>query len=85
MGAGEWEGGGVGSRRWVIPSINSAVSSVSDRNRLNHRIGQDGHCCSLTPVTSLLMPFTGPTDPVVHLGGLKGSTKSHLESKFGHL
>ena len=28
-------GGWVGSRRWVIPSINSAVSSVSDRNRLN--------------------------------------------------
>ena len=40
MGTGGWEGGGVGdgwvgSWRWVIPSINSDVSSVSDRNRLN--------------------------------------------------
>ena len=30
---------------------------------------------SLAPLTSLLTPFTGPTDPVVHLGGLTGSAK----------
>ena len=27
---------------------------------------------------SLLMPFTGPKDPVVYLGGLTGSVKGHL-------
>ena len=27
------------------------------------------------PFTSLLMPFMGPTDPVVHLVGLTGSAK----------
>ena len=33
---------------------------------------------SLAPVTSLSMQFTGPTDLVVHLGGLTGSAISHL-------
>ena len=27
---------------------------------------------SLVPVTSLLVPSTGPTDPVLHRGGLTG-------------
>ena len=32
---------------------------------------------SLAPVTSLLMPFTSPTDPVVYHGGLTESAISH--------
>ena len=58
---------------------NSAVSKVSDRRGLNPQdrsilivVGS-----SLAPVTSLLMPFSGPTDPVVHHGGLTGSAISH--------
>ena len=40
---------------------------------------------SLASLTYLLMPFAGPTDPVVHLGGLTGSGKSVCESRLGHL
>ena len=33
---------------------------------------------SLVPLTSLLMLFTGPKDPVVHLNGLTGMEKGRL-------
>ena len=33
---------------------------------------------SLVLLTSLLMPFTGPKGPVVHLNGLTGMAKGHL-------
>ena len=49
---------------------SSDVSSVSDRKGLNPRETVVGS--SLALVTSLLMPFTGPTDAVVHHGGLTG-------------
>ena len=50
---------------------SSAVSSVNDRKGLNFT-GQVETVVgsSLALVTSLLIPFTGPTDPVVHHGGL---------------
>ena len=60
---------------------SSAVSSVSDRNRLNL---QDKSrletvvSSSLVPLTSLLMPFTIPKDTVVHLGGLIGMANGCL-------
>ena len=62
------------------------MSSVSDRNRLNPWdkvktvVGSN-----LVPLTSLLMPFTGTKDPVVHLNGLTGMAKAVCESRLGHL
>ena len=52
------------------------MSSVRDRKGLNpqHRSRQ-----FLAAVTSLLMPFTSPTDPVVHHGGLTESVISYHE------
>ena len=41
--------------------------------------------CSLAPETSLLMPLTGPTGPVVHLHGLTDSRKAICESRLGYL
>ena len=41
--------------------------------------------CSLAPHTSLLMPFTGSTGPVVHLHGLIGLRKAICESRLGYL
>ena len=41
--------------------------------------------CSLAPDTSLLMPFTDPTGPVVHLHDLTDSRKAICESKLGYL
>ena len=57
---------------------------VIGSGREGGEVGGEGAWASCTPIrtqtllTSLLMPFTGLTDPVVHLGGLKGSAKSHL-------
>ena len=61
---------------------SSAASSVIETDSI-HRIGQVGS--SLAPPISLLMPFTGSTDPVVHLGSLTGSAKVVCESRLGHL
>ena len=41
--------------------------------------------CSLAPHTSLLMPFSGFTGPVVHLHGLTGLRKAICESRLGYL
>ena len=64
----------------VITYTNSStVSLVNDRNRLNPQDrSRQVLVSSVAPLTSLLMPFTGLTDPVVHLGGLTGSAKSLL-------
>ena len=52
--------------------------SVSDRNRLNPQDkSRQSLFSSLVPLTSLLMPFTGPKDPAVHLGGLTEMAKGH--------
>ena len=40
---------------------------------------------SLAPHTSLLMPFTGSTGPVVHVHGLTGFRKAICESRRGYL
>ena len=40
---------------------------------------------SLVPHTSLLMPFSGSTGPLVHLHGLTGSRKALCESRLGYL
>ena len=57
---------------------NSAVSSVSDRKELSPQAQVKTVVDrSLAPVTSLLIPFNSPTDPVLHHGGLTGSTISH--------
>ena len=40
---------------------------------------------SLAPHTSLLMPFTGSTGPVVHVHGLTGLRKAICESRLGYL
>ena len=49
--------------------------SVSDKNRLNPQ--DKSLFSSLVPLTSLLKPFTGPKDRVVHLGGLTEMAKGH--------
>ena len=40
---------------------------------------------SLAPHTSLLIPFTGSTGPVVHVHGLIGLRKAICESRPGYL
>ena len=40
---------------------------------------------SLAPHTSLVMPFTGSTGPVVHVHGLTGLRKAICESRRGYL
>ena len=40
---------------------------------------------SLAPHTSLLMPFTGSTGPIVHLYGLTGLRKAICEGRLGYL
>ena len=81
--------GRVDSWRQVIPSTKtqrgSAVSLVSDRNRLNPQDKSRVVGSSLAPFTSLLMPFTGPKNPVVHLSGLTGMEKAVCGSRLGHL
>ena len=84
---GGWAGGGwgmegAGGKPEVGQTLHedtdsSAVCSVSDRKGLNP---QDRSRQSLAAVwhqsTSLLVPPTGPTDPVLHYGGLTGSAIS---------
>ena len=54
----------------LLDTESNPVSSVSDRNRLNPQDVETVISNNLAPLTSLLMSFTGPKDPVVHLGGL---------------
>ena len=91
MGWG-WQGW-VGSRRRVkgsttIEDTNSStvcpVSGTSSHNPQD-RPRQLLHGCSLASHTSLLIPFTGSTGPVVHLHGLTGSRKAICESRLGCL
>ena len=63
---------------YISDTDSSAVSSVSDRQTQSTGYVETVIGSSLAPLTSLLMPFTGSIDPVVHLGGLIGSAKSHL-------
>ena len=66
----------MGSWTWVKPSIKTqtaVLSSVSDRKGLNPKDRSKTVVdSSLALVKSLLMPFTAPTDPVVHHGSLTG-------------
>ena len=56
---------------------SNAVSSVGDRKGLNPQDRSRQSLGSiLAPVTSLLVLPTGPTDPVLHHGGLTGSAMS---------
>ena len=57
---------------------SNAVSSVSDRTEGTQSTGQAETVVgnSLALVTSLLVPPTGPTDPVLHHGGLTESAIS---------
>ena len=65
-----WAGGPVGSRRWVVSSKWQKQSQSTGWAKAVVR-------CSLAPHTSLiLMPFSGSTDPVVHLHGLTGLRKA---------
>ena len=59
----------------------SGTSSHNPQDRLRRSL----HGCSLAPYTSLLMPFTGSTGPVVHLQGLTGLRKAICESRLGYL
>ena len=60
---------------------------VSDTNSHNpqDRPRQSLSIYSLAPHTSLLMPFTGSTGPVVYLHGFTGLRKAPCESIFGYL
>ena len=58
---GGWEGGG---------GVEGAGGKL-EAGQVETVVGK-----SLTPVTSLLVPPTGPTDPVLHHGGLTGSAIS---------
>ena len=53
------------------------MSSVTETDSIQ-RISRDSHWQQSGNTTSLLMPFTGPKDPVVHLGDLNGTAKGHL-------
>ena len=84
-GGGGWVAGGGLNLPAYKETDSSAVSLVRDRNRLNpwdksrpSRSRQSLALSSLVPLTSSLMPFTGPKDPVVHLNGLTGMAKGRL-------
>ena len=51
---------------------------MSDINRQSTGLAKTVIDSSLAPHAPLLMPFSGPTGPVVHLRGLTGSAKSRL-------
>ena len=57
---------------------SSAVSSVGHRNCQSTWQAQTVVSSSLTPQTALLVPITGPTDPVVDRRGFTGSEKDRL-------
>ena len=73
-----------------MPSIrtcidSNAVSSVTEKTQSTGYKVETVVGNSLAPLTSLLMPFTGPTDPVMHLGSLIGLAKAVCASRLGHL
>ena len=91
--AGGGRGGQVGGQpkadyTYHQDTDSSSVSSVSDRNRLNTQDTMQVETVAgsnLVLLTCLLMPFTDPKDPVVHLGGVIGMAKGLSESRPGHL
>ena len=83
-------GDGKGGQPEVSYTFNgntgsSVVSSINDRSRYNPQDKWSVVGSSLAPLTSLLMPFTGSTGPVMYLHGLTGSVKTIHESTHGHL
>ena len=83
--------GWVGSQRWFKATIedtdSSRVCPVSGTSSHNpqDRPRQSLASYSLAPHTSLLMPFSSSTGPVVHVHGLTGSRKALCESRLGYL
>ena len=70
----------MGSQRWVKISIRTQTAMLCVQ-RVTEGTQSTGQVetvvgSSLAPVTSLLVPPTGPTDPVLHHGGLTGSAIS---------
>ena len=59
---------------------SSAVTLLSGINRLNpqDKSRQLLAAVCMVPLASLLIPFTGPKDPAVHLNGLTGIAKGLL-------
>ena len=74
---GHW--GWVGSRRRVIPSTRRqtavlCVQYCTETATVNLAVISS----SLTPQAALLVPISGPIDPVVDRCGFTGSSKDHL-------
>ena len=78
------EGGGAGGKPKAGNTIHketnsSAVSSVGHRKLPQSTWqAQTVVSSSLTPQTALLVPITGPIDPVVDRRGFTGSEKDRL-------
>ena len=89
-GVGGWEGWGgwaFGGRLTLSLKHRQPYCVFSKWHKQSQCIGQAetvfGY--SLAPHTSLLMPFSGSTGPVVHLNGLTGLKKVICGSRLGYL
>ena len=82
--------GGVGGKPKVGNTIHreansSAMSSVGHRNCQSTWQDETVVSSSLTPQAALLVPISGPIDPVVDRRGFTGSAKTACESRPGYL
>ena len=86
IGGGHVGGGGVGGKPKVGNTIHkeansSAMSSVGHRNchsQPDRKRQTVVSSSSLTPKAALLVPISGPIDPVVDRRGFTGSAKDRL-------
>ena len=78
---GRWGGrwGWVGSRRQATPSTRRQTAVLCPQQGTEtatvNLVGRDS---SLTPQAALLVPISGPIDPVVNRRGFTGSAKDRM-------